>query len=53
MKKEQIKGSIYPNGSEWRRWDLHVHTPSSKLGASFLGVTWDEYVTALETGSRF
>lgn len=20
---------IYPKGSEWRRWDLHVHTPKS------------------------
>lgn len=19
----------YPRGSEWRRWDLHFHTPSS------------------------
>ena len=20
---------IYPRGSEWRKWDLHVHTPLS------------------------
>ena len=20
---------MYPKGSEWRRWDLHVHTPKS------------------------
>ena len=20
---------IYPRGSEWRKWDLHVHTPAS------------------------
>ncbi len=20
----------YPNGSEWRRWDLHVHSPASR-----------------------
>lgn len=19
----------YPRGSEWRKWDLHVHTPAS------------------------
>ena len=19
----------YPKGSEWRKWDLHVHTPAS------------------------
>lgn len=22
----------YPNGSEWRKWDLHVHPPGTKLG---------------------
>lgn len=21
--------NIYPKGSEWRQWDLHVHTPAS------------------------
>ena len=21
--------SEYPNGSEWRKWDLHIHTPAS------------------------
>lgn len=21
--------SKYPNGSEWRKWDLHIHTPAS------------------------
>ncbi len=35
-------------GSEWRRWDLHVHTPASQLGKSFPGVTWPDYVSALE-----
>lgn len=35
----------YPRGSEWRKWDLHVHTPAS-FEHGFGG--WDEYVTALE-----
>ena len=21
--------SKYPRGSEWRKWDLHIHTPAS------------------------
>ncbi|MCG9243988.1 MULTISPECIES: TrlF family AAA-like ATPase [Acinetobacter] len=43
-----IKNSQYPVGSEWRRWDLHVHTPESQLGSSFIGTTWDQYLDALE-----
>lgn len=41
----------YPEnrGSEWHKWDLHVHTPASGLNNQF-GQTeevWDEYVKAL------
>jgi ABC-type lipoprotein export system ATPase subunit len=38
----------YPRGAEWRRWDLHIHTPASQLGSSFSGVTWANYVDSLE-----
>lgn len=38
----------YPKGSEWRRWDLHVHTPESALNNEFVG--WDSYLSALESG---
>lgn len=24
-----MTGFMYPKGSEWRKWDLHVHTPAS------------------------
>lgn len=24
-----MKSILYPKGSEWRKWDLHVHTPES------------------------
>ncbi|KAF7775581.1 hypothetical protein PCIT_a1797 [Pseudoalteromonas citrea] len=24
-----MSNSKYPNGSEWRQWDLHIHTPAS------------------------
>ena len=44
----RIAPSRWPRGSEWRRWDLHVHTPESRLGSPFGGLTWDQYVTDLE-----
>ena len=35
----------YPKGSEWRKCDLHVHTPASFVHE--FG-TWDEYIDELE-----
>lgn len=40
--------SSYPIGSQWRRWDLHVHTPCSQLGNPFSGIEWNKYVDELE-----
>jgi len=41
----------YPKGSEWRKWDLHVHTPYSYLRNEFGDPedsgTWDNYVKTL------
>ncbi|MDO6490196.1 MULTISPECIES: TrlF family AAA-like ATPase [unclassified Cellulophaga] len=40
----------YPKGSEWRKWDLHVHTPSSiyhRYGAD-TEETWEKYIDDLE-----
>lgn len=38
--------SKYSKGSEWRVWDLHVHTPASELNNGF-GNDWDNYVKTL------
>ena len=38
----------FPRGSEWRKWDLHVHTPESVLNNQF-GNDWDKYVKELFT----
>ncbi len=43
MNKENQK---FFRGSEWRKWDLHVHTPSSILNNGF-GEDWDIYVSNL------
>jgi hypothetical protein len=42
----QINPTAYPRGSEWRRWDLHVHTPLSALNNGF-GQDFDAYAKAL------
>ena len=34
--------SIYPAGSEWRRWDLHIHTPETNKEDSYIGSTPEE-----------
>lgn len=44
----KISPSSWPKGSEWRRWDPHVHTPESKLGSPFGNLTWEEYLDSLE-----
>lgn len=33
-------------GSEWHKWDLHVHTPASSLAHSF-GDDWNTYIEKL------
>ena len=40
----------FPKGSEWRKWDLHIHTPKS-LVQNFGGdnpSVWDQFITDLE-----
>lgn len=38
----------YKRGSEWRKWDLQIHTPFSYLNNGF-GADWDTYVKNLFT----
>jgi ABC-type lipoprotein export system ATPase subunit len=40
------KNDLSSRGSEWRKWDLQVHTPASHLNNQF-GDDWDAYVQAL------
>ena len=40
----------YPRGSEWRKWDLHIHTPETAKNDNFpTDIHWEEYLNALET----
>ena len=47
-----IKQAEYTRGAQWRRWDLHIHTPASKLGNPFVGVTWENYVNQLAVAAE-
>lgn len=39
-------------GSEWRRWDLHVHTPETVKNNQYIGTTtaekWDNFYKAID-----
>ena len=43
----------YPRGSEWRRWDLHIHTPDTGKNDKFKGNTseekWKNYNESINT----
>lgn len=32
----------YEKGSEWRRWELHIHTPGTQKNDNFYGASYDE-----------
>ena len=32
----------YDKGSEWRRWELHIHTPGTQKNDNFYGASYDE-----------
>ena len=38
--------SYLSKGSEWNKWDFHIHTPYSHLCSNF-GGNWDNYVKHL------
>jgi len=44
MKQQIIP--LFARGAEWRRWDLHVHTPASTLANEFK--SWESYEAALD-----
>ena len=37
---------MFLRGSEWRRWDLHLHTPETILNDQF--GDWEEYLKTVE-----
>jgi energy-coupling factor transporter ATP-binding protein EcfA2 len=52
-----FQSTQYPKGSEWRKWDLHIHSPLSFLNNQFPHAPsgepdWESYLRRLE-GSDF
>lgn len=39
--------SHFPNGSEWHRWDLHIHTKGTAKNDQFTSTTFDDFCIAL------
>jgi ABC-type lipoprotein export system ATPase subunit len=39
--------TAYQRGSEWRKWDLHVHTPGTALEDKYTG--WPDFLRALKS----
>lgn len=37
-----MKEEFFPRGSEWRRWDLHVHTPGTQKNDQYKGSSLEE-----------
>lgn len=42
--------NLYPKGSEWRKWDLHIHTPDSVVQhyGENNAKTWEKFISDLE-----
>ena len=39
-------------GSEWRRWEPHIHAPGTLMNNQFTGPTaWEDYLAALESAT--
>nr|WP_246874529.1 hypothetical protein [Pantoea ananatis] len=43
----EVTVKVFPKGSDWRKWDLHVHTPQSSL-QNLYGGDWEAYLSAIE-----
>ncbi|WP_343218366.1 TrlF family AAA-like ATPase [Luteimonas fraxinea] len=43
---------MFNRGSEWRRWEPHIHAPGTAMNNQFHGENaWDQYLTALENAT--
>ena len=49
---KQNFGQYYASGSEWRRWDPHIHSPGTTFEDRFGGDgSWEEYIARIETAT--
>jgi hypothetical protein len=43
--------TAWAKGSEWRRWDPHLHAPGTLLNDQFKNGDWERYLAAIEAAS--
>ncbi len=41
--------SDFPRGSEWRKWDLHIHPPGTRLSDGYKPLDWDRFCETFES----
>ena len=39
----------FERGSEWRKWDIHIHTPGTAKNDHYGSDSWDSYISKLES----
>lgn len=48
--------SLYNRGSEWRKWDLHIHTPETKKEDRFTGANpaekWNNFIDTINSSTE-
>lgn len=44
----QINPKIYPRGSEWRKWDLHIHSLHTHLFNKYRGNSDDDFIKKIK-----
>jgi hypothetical protein len=56
LKDQNLKMNTRMKGSEWRRWELHIHTPGTKKNDQFIGGTldqnWEKYIQDINNYSQ-
>lgn len=46
----------FHRGSDWRRWDLHIHTPGTALANNYNGsddVAWEKFIKRIDCGRKY
>ena len=46
-----LRGTADERGSQWRRWDPHIHAPGTGLNNQFSADALDEYLTRIEAAT--
>ncbi|UVO35640.1 hypothetical protein KUL72_30095 [Bradyrhizobium arachidis] len=48
LKIIELGGNTLNRGSEWHRWEPHIHAPGTVLADQYPAGSWSQYLDALE-----